>query len=195
VAASYAADRTEFMHWFPNGLQSREICMTRKDAALITDLGKTPAMRVGQELGGSKVDLPKTYPQLRIVALGSKIDFDLAMQFLTTDRADLMFVDLEVVDYNRKQKNSSDFSEVGLKLHPDCLEPLGSADVGFSRKSSKFAEQPNPAYKSGQPKSAENQPTMVKPDSVAGNLQRVLAEMKKSGESRKIYDKGMERSF
>ncbi len=194
-AAAYAADRTEFMFWFPNGLQTQEMCVTGKAVPLITDLAKAPAMRVGQEIGGSKADLPKTHPQLRIVELGTKIDFEMLMQLITAGRSDLMFADKEVIEYHKAQKNIKDFADLGLKIHPDCLEAPGSADVGFSRKSSKFSEQPNPAFKSDKPRSPENQPTMVKPDSIAGKLAAVLAEMKKSGESKRIYDKGMERKF
>ena len=106
AAAAYAVDRTEFMFWFPNGLQTQEMCVTGKAVPLITDLAKAPAMRVGQEIGGSKADLPKTHPQLRIVELGTKIDFEMLMQLITAGRSDLMFADKEVIEYHKAQKTS-----------------------------------------------------------------------------------------
>jgi len=187
-AAAFSASRAEFMHWIDNGLKSKEVCLTRKNVPTIADLTKIPDMRLAAELGGVKFD-PKEFPQIKVLEFGAYVDIDTAVKVLTRDEADLYFVDIEVVDHFKKVKKVNALEELGIKLHPDCIEKFGPTYMGFSRKSAKFSEKPNPAYKADQPLSGTNQPSLLDTDSVAGKAAAILRQMKKSGEAQRIYER------
>lgn len=185
-SAGFAEDRAAVIHWISNGLKSRDVCLTRNAVPEITDLAAAPKMRLIAELGGVKINRSK-HPNITVLEVPSYLDIELAVRLLARQRGDLYIADAEVFDYYLKSHRLTNLGEVGLKLHPDCLEKLGPTYLGFARKSQHFAEVPNPAYRPDQPLSGKNQPTLVHRDSLAGKMAEVLQQMEMRGETQKIY--------
>ncbi|WP_027469329.1 substrate-binding periplasmic protein [Deefgea rivuli] len=191
---SFSLERADSLNWFPYGLVSKEVCLSRIDLATITDLNQTPPLRVITELGSSKASIHSRYPALTAEVLGGGVDANKAIKALKGRRGDLFIIEQEPLQFYLHKNRIASLDVLGLKLHPNCLPQANPLLVGFSRSSEHYAEIPNPNYNSKLAPSASNLPMLVSPDSLAGQFAKALMELKTSNETQRLLQRYMDGS-
>lgn len=186
--ASYSTKRAEYLYYLPNGLETKEVIVTRADSPEIGSISGLKG-RLLVELGSSKFGLGDKYEDIELVRM-REMTMDTVVKAITSNRADFYIADIEVVDYFKKENKIKDFKDIGIKIHNYAVnKEFIPMYMGFSRNSKLFSETPNSDFNPEKEVTIQNYPTLVSKDSVAYKLFMALDELKKSGETEKIYNK------
>jgi ABC-type amino acid transport substrate-binding protein len=186
-SSSFDKERTDYIYWLNNGLTKKSICLTRSDVPEITDLSKAGPLKFLVELGNSKDDFNKTYPNLKIEIL-PKLSMDIAVKALKEKRGDIYLFDEDIINYYKTVVGIKNYSEIGLKTHTRVF-PAETLFLGFSQKSQNFSGTKNPNYNASKAISIENFPVTINNNSNAAKFANALLQMKKNGDVTKILNK------
>ncbi len=186
--ASFSKKRAEYLFYLPNGLQTKEVLLSLNNHTEINDISKVKG-RLIIELGSSKINWDIKYPGLQIIQMG-KLPIDKVIIILKKGRGDFFIGDIEPVDYYKKISNINKYTDIGIKVHHNAISNEYIAmNLGFSRKSPLFKEEPNPNFDPPMPIALDNIPTKINEECVAYKFYLELVKLKGSGETQKIYDK------
>lgn len=186
---SFAEDRVPVMRWLDSGLMVREVCLSRPDLPLLNGLAQAPPLRVIYEIGSSKAEINRLFPQLIPSELGPRVDIPQAIRLLKGERGDLFIIEEVALRHFMKQRRLSSIEALGVRLHENCLAAIHPIWLGVSRSSPHYAEVPNPRYDPKAPLTVNNLPTMIAPGSTAARLGAALQQMKASGETARLLEK------
>jgi ABC-type amino acid transport substrate-binding protein len=184
---TFTDDRIPYSYWMDNGFTTKSVIVTRKDVPEITDLKKFKGNLLA-EPGSSEIDKAKNYPDLKVVQM-QNLTMDGVEKALNAKRGDLFIVEIEVVDYFKKEMKIKNWEDVGLKIHTKAQGDFAPCYAGFSRKSKYYKEIPNPKYDASKPVTLANFPVVVSPDCVAAKFADALLKLKANGEAPRIYAK------
>lgn len=183
--SSFSEERASYLYFLPNGLKTKEVLLSLKHFKEIDDIADAKGSLL-VELGSSKKDWDKIYPNLTILQMGI-LPIEKAITALEKRRGDFYIADIEPVLYYKK---IVDFSKLGIKIHYNAInDKFIPMNLGFSRKSPLFKEQKNPNFNPSKPISLTNFPTIISKNSIAYKLHMELMKMQKNGEIKKIYEK------
>lgn len=185
--ASFSEKRSAYMNFLNNGLETKEVLLTRNNMDEITDISKVSGTLIA-DLGGSKSNFNAKYPNILVQEVAS-IDFEQALQMLKLNRGDFYIADIEEVDYYQKSKGLKTFNDIGIRVHYNAFGDFIPMYMGFSMKSKQFKAKDNPRYDKSKPLDYENTPKTVSEDCVAYKFHEALMKLKESGETKKIYNK------
>ena len=183
---SFSLERSEYLYYLPNGLETKEVLVTLdtpKEYKSLDELEGTLLI----ELGSSKSDISKRYPKLTTIQKTS-LPMQSVINALHSGIADFYIADIEVVDYYRKQKKFFDYKNIGIKIHYNIIsKEFVPMYLGFSRKSKLFKEIPNPGFDKNKGISIDNFPVKISKKCIAYKLYESLMDMKQKGETRLLY--------
>ncbi|WP_258405461.1 ABC transporter substrate-binding protein [Shewanella sp. FJAT-52076] len=172
---SFTPKRAKYAWFFPNGLPERYTGISRINSPDIKQLDELVPHKMvllmapgSYDLGGLPKGLNQRRPQ--------DLDIPKAFAMLRANKGDFFIYDEFTLEYYLHQEGGD-----GLKLHPDCCEKPRTMFFGFSRKSAHFQEIANPDFLADKPMSANNQPGIPSPNSVARQLVQALTEMMHDG--------------
>jgi len=178
---NFTEKRARFYYYLENGLPGGDIGISRLDLPDITHLSQLKGKVLLLSLGGP--DFLKGIKGVR-VSNHPELTLEIAVKRIKLKTGDFYIYNKATIEYFLKKNKVDD-----IKVHSSCCGGVKPLMLGFSRKSPNFAEQPNPDFNYTKPMSVNNYPIIVKPNTVAYKLGQALMEMKKSGETQKIYDK------
>jgi ABC-type amino acid transport substrate-binding protein len=178
---NFDLQRAEFTYYLENGLPGGDVGISRLDLPEVTDLNQLKGKTLLVALGVSDITHGVEGINIHEVA---ELEMDRAIQMIQNNRGDFYIYNKDTVDYYMMKENISD-----LKVHPNCCGGIVPLYLGFSRKSSKIKEIPNPNYDATKEVSIENFPVTISPDCLAYKFAQALKEMKENGELQTIYDK------
>lgn len=186
--ASFSKNRSEYLTFLPNGLQKKEVLLSLLKYEEINDLSQVNG-RLIVELGSTKTEWKKMYPNLKIVHM-NKTSIETAIKMLRSGRGDFFTSEMFEIDYYKKLKSIKDMKSLGVRMH---LHAFGKNSVpmtlGFSMKSKLFKGKPNPDFDGSQEITIKNFPINMSKDCVAYKFQAALKELYETGETQKLYDK------
>jgi hypothetical protein len=188
-AAELTTDRLTYLSYFPNGLSTRLIAITRRGVPDITSLEQIKPMRLLLDSGNAQHRLAAE--GYNLVNVGGALTVDRALKLLSADRGDIYTLDLEELDGFLTVTHQTLADLKAFRVHFDCCGGDHPMTVAFARKSTWFQEMPNPAFKPDQALSLNNQPTLPDPQSVAGKLLLALAQLDKDGTTGTLYKRTM----
>lgn len=186
--ASFSTKRAKYLYYLPNGLQTKEVVLTRTGVKEITDLSQLNG-RLLVELGSSKYDLEKKYKTIELVRM-REMTMETIVKALRGNRADYYIADIEIVDFYKKEHNIKSYKDIGIQIHENAVnKKYIPMYMGFSRKSKLFLETPNPNFDETKPVTIQNFPTIISKDCVAYKFYKALVESKQKGTTQEIYAK------
>ena len=186
-------DRDEIMAWISLGFQSKNVCLVRADLAPFTHLRDAPSMRLIYEVGDSRANLPKRYPQLQGIAAAAQLSTEDGVRMLRNNYGDLFVTQRETYLYYMKLMQLGSLEQLGLRYIEDCLGPARDYVIGVSKRSRHYAEMPiaSSAQVPGAGPSGGSMP--IDPRSLIGRLRQTLQEMQASGEAQRLVDRRIAR--
>ncbi len=188
-AAELTADRLTYLSYFPNGLSTKLIAITRRDVPEITHLEQAKPMRLLLDSGNAQH--PLAAEGYNVVNVGGALNVERALKLLTADRGDIYTLDLEELDGYLVTTHQTLADLSAFYIHYNCCGPDHPMTVAFARKSPWFAEIPNPAYRPDHAPSLANQPVLPDPQSIAGRFSMALSQMQKDGTTQALYKRFM----
>lgn len=182
--SSFSIERTKFLVFLSNGLQTKEVLLSRDDHQEVKNLSEiTGTLLI--DLGGSKKNIHKIYPKLQTYPVSS-LDFEQSLTLLKLNRVDYYIADIEEISYYKEKMGLNIFSELGIKVHYDALGGIQPMYMGFSINSPLMIKQKNPSYDHKKPLSYTNTPFTASEESVAYKLHKALMDMRANGDLDKI---------
>ena len=191
-AAELTPERLTYLSYFPNGLSTRLIAITRRGVPEITSLDKIKTMRLLLDSGNAQHRLAAE--GYNLVNVGGALTVERALKLLSADRGDIYTLDLEELDGYLTVTHQTLGDLRAFRVHVDCCGGDHPMTVAFARKSPWFREIPNPAFRPDQALSLTNQPTLPDPQSIAGKLSIALAQLEKEGTTGTLYKRTMTRT-
>lgn len=176
---NYNEYRALYTYYIENGFPGGEIGISRSDFADINHLEELEGATILQSLGSP--DFVRDLENIRIYAV-PEMTIDKAVNLLRKKRGDFYIYNRASLLYYLRTNKSSD-----IKIHPNCCGGVEPIYLGFSRQSEHYSEAPNPHFKPSQELSPTNFPVTLSTDSKAFQIEKILREMKESGETDAIY--------
>ncbi len=158
---SFSGDRVAFMNWIDFGVMTREICITRNDVPPLTDLAQAPPMRVVHEIGDSRAEIDKKYPNLTPVVFGVRLDVEQGLSLVKGRRGDLFLIEELPLRYYLTRNAAPSLAALGLRAHLDCIAGEKPLLLGISRSSKWYAERPNPIFTRSRALAPDNLPMQI----------------------------------
>lgn len=190
--ASFSQSRAEYLYYLPMGFGTKEVVITSKHHADIADMSHVSG-KLLVELGSSKLNYHKKYPNLDIVQM-SNLPIKNVLSALAIGRGDFFISDVEPIIAYMKHHNINREADIGIKIHYNAInQSLIPMYLGFSRKSPLFQEVSNPKYDPDNQLSISNFPTLIVKESVAYQFYSALQKMKERGELEALYSDHFER--
>ena len=186
-------ERNEIMVWISLGFQSKNICLVRAEVPPFKHLREAPPLRLIYEVGDSRADLPKDYPQLKGIAAAAQLSTEDAVRMLRNNYGDLFVTQRETYLFYLRTQQLDSLDRFKIRYEEDCTGPGREYVLGVAKKSRHYAGLPNPDYRPGKPISLYNQPSRIDPASLAGRLRDTLLEMQESGEAQRLVDRRIAR--
>jgi hypothetical protein len=185
---SFSQKRAAYLYYLPNGLQTKEVLLSLSNHKEIKNIKDATGILIA-ESGSSKIEWDKLYPGLKIQVM-TKLPIDIAILALQKKRGDFYVADIEVIQYYKFIKNIKNYEQIGIKVHYNAInQHFIPMYLGFSRKSSKFSEIPNPNYDPTKKVSIKNFPTIISKNCVAYKFYKALDKLKQDGTTAKLYKK------
>ncbi|AUD58966.1 amino acid ABC transporter [Shewanella sp. Pdp11] len=180
---NFSEDRAKYAYFIPNGLSERAIGISRAGAADIRSI---------EQLANNKMTLliaPGSYdfgglPDKIQVRKPPELNVSKALDYLLSNQGDFFIYDQTTLHYYLKDRDPTQF-----KLHYDCCQLPQEMYLGFSKKSRHYRGRHNPNYRTENPISPDNNPTILAPDSKAFEFAKALAAMDSQGETQRLYSK------
>ncbi len=188
-AAELTAERLTYLFYFPNGLSTRLIAITRNDVSEIKHLDQAKHLRLLLDSGTPQH--PLAAEGYNLVNVGGALTVEHGLKLLAADRGDIYTLDLEELDGYLTVTHQTLADLTAFHVHFDCCGGDHPMTVAFARKSPWFREIPNPAYRPDQPASLTNQPVLADPESIAGKFSIALAHLQKEGTTQALYKRAM----
>lgn len=186
--SSYSQKRADYLYFLPNGLQTKEVLVSLLEQPEITDMSEAKGTLI-VELGSSKLEWDQLYPSINIVQLG-KLSLGTVIKGLKARRGDFYIADIEIVDHYKKQHQLNSYADIGIRIHHQAInKQFIPMNMGFSRRSKLFSEQPNSAFDPEKGVTLDNVTTLVEKRSIAYQFYQALEVMRKQGETQKLYEK------
>lgn len=186
--ASFSLKRGEYLYYLPNGLETKEVLVTLDSPKEYKSLDELKG-KLLIELGSSKSEITKKYPKIKTVQK-TTLSMQSVINALQNKIADFYIADIEVVDYYKKQEGFYSYKNIGIKIHYNTInKEFIPMYLGFSRKSPLFSEGSNPYFDKTKGISIDNFPTKISKDCVAYKLYNSLMDLKKEGETKRLYNK------
>lgn len=182
---SFTKKRAEYVSYIGNGLKDGNIGLTRKDEQEVLSLHDVAErnMVMVVSYGGYDHNAADYGIHLRKphdYTLGEIVDL------ILNDKADFHAYNLLAVQYYLK--NNPEKAKQ-LKVHLNCCDVAHRMYLGFSKKSDNIRLIPNPDYDPTQAPGPENTEKIADPASIAGRLEKALADMQTDGSFQRIHDK------
>lgn len=178
---SFNSERAQYTYFIPNGFPGGEVGISLIDFPPITNLTQLEGYTILQALGGPgharALENIKilTFPEMTIAQ---------AIDLLRKRRGDFYIYNRASIYYYLQVNQAQD-----IQVHPDCCNE-GKSDpiyLGFSRRSPRFEEEPNPNYNATLKISVDNYPTRIKRGSIAYEMMLMMEEMRTNGETEQLY--------
>lgn len=182
-------ERNETMVWISLGFRSKNVCLVRAETPPFKHLREAPPLRLIYEVGDSRANLPKQYPQLKGIAAAAQLSTDDAVRMLRGDYGDLFVTQRETYLFYLRSQQLDSLERFKIRYEEDCTGPGRDYVLGVAKRSRHYAGRPNPDYRPGQPLSLSNQPMQVDPASLMGRLRDALLEMQASGEAQRLVER------
>tara|TARA_Y100001956_G_C4125980_1_gene190081 strand:- start:240 stop:1049 length:810 start_codon:yes stop_codon:yes gene_type:complete len=171
--------RAVYTYYIETGFPGGEVGISRLDFSDINSLKDLEGSTILQSLGSP--NFVRDLENIRIYAV-PEMTIDKAVSLLRKKRGDFYIYNRASLLYYLKVSESTD-----IKVHPNCCGGVEPLYLGFSRRSHHYQETPNPGYDANQDLGPSNFPVSLRPGSKAFQIQKVLKEMKDSGETDLIY--------
>jgi ABC-type amino acid transport substrate-binding protein len=182
---SFTVERASHITFFPNGLMERYVVVNRLDDPPISAyenlIGKTEIRSLG-----NPSFLPAAIQSQVKSSDAGELGIARALRMVDAGRVDFFIYDETTLRYYWPRLNTAK-----LRLN-DSLDRLVPMYTGWSKKSPHLKFIKNPKYLSDKALSAENQPEIPDPQSLAGRLEAALLSMNQSGETKAIIRKHMD---
>lgn len=180
---TFGTERAEYIYFMVEGLPGGDVGLSLKSLGIITDMCQLEGKIIVQALGGS--DLKERFSECNLtVERISALDTERAVRLLRMGRADFYLYNRPTVESYIDNNPSDD-----LLVHYSKFSKRGDFFCGFSRKSSKYAEEANPNYDPSKEISPINLPYRIKTDCPAYKFEQIIRKLVESGETEKLYRK------
>ena len=164
--------RSEFTHFFENGLTSHSVVITHRDVAKIDNLKQLENKVLLKPYGGRKSAIEERDIMVRY---GQDLGIADAIKVIEKKQADFFIYNKASIDYYLAQQPNAQ-----IKIH-DCCYLAKPMHFGFSRKSKHYESSLNPNYLPEQAVSVNNVPYLVNEGSVASAFANAVKALAESG--------------
>lgn len=179
---TFREERSLYIHFFPNGLPSADIGLTRVEVNEINSFYDLKGMVVLRAFGGSSVDADKYNVTLKTPP---ELSFDKAIDIILNKQADFYEDEIGTLSYYLKSHPRAN----ELKFHLNCCGGLTDLTVGFSRASPHLKEEVNPDYDAKKDLDYNNFPTRLAKRTIAYRFQEALKQLKEDGFTNNVFQK------
>lgn len=179
---TFREERSLYIHFFPNGLPSADIGLTRVEVSEINSFYDLKGKTVLRAFGGSSVDADKYGVTLKTPP---ELSFNKAIEIILNKQADFYEDEIGTLSYYLKSHPRAD----ELKFHLHCCGGLTELTVGFSRASPHLKEEVNPDYDVQKELAYDNFPTRLATRTIAYRFQQALKELKEDGFTDNVFQK------
>lgn len=187
-SSGFSEKRSQFLYWLDNGFLSKQALVSDITDFEIKDFKKAKGTLL-VPLGSSSAEYAKGAPQVSIQKMG-KLPIDKAIQALKLGRGNFYVYDIDILDYYLKRNRIKQFSDIGLRLHPNAIEKeYSSLKAAFSINSKHFKQQQNSRFDKNSALGFNNQKTSPHKGSVAYQFQQALKHLQESGYTQTVYQK------
>lgn len=140
-------ERNETMVWISLGFRSKNVCLVRAETPPFKHLREAPPLRLIYEVGDSRANLPKQYPQLKGIAAAAQLSTDDAVRMLRGDYGDLFVTQRETYLFYLRSQQLDSLERFKIRYEEDCTGPGRDYVLGVAKRSRHYAGRPNPDYR------------------------------------------------